>query len=171
MSGNEIRSCAGGGLQVASGNPVDVRANRILNNRALEGGGVYCMVGSCVIRDNVIKGNRAGQRGGGLLLSSTDIQCRGNTIGANSASRGDRTQLIVSLSAPATVEVVIYNLAGRPVASLRARDLPAGLGTLLWDGRSVAGTSVPAGGYLARVTARTADGLEARAPAAVSLTR
>ena len=46
----------------------------------------------------------------------------------------------------------------RVVATLPERDMPQGMSTLLWDGRSANGTTVPAGQYLVRLEANTADG-------------
>ena len=78
-------------------------------------------------------------------------------------------QITLSLSAPASAQVSVLNLAGRAVAALPRRDLPEGLSTLLWDGRSTGGTQVPAGRYLIRVSARTEDGAQTSALATVML--
>lgn len=67
-------------------------------------------------------------------------------------------QISYTLSAPATVAVDIINLAGRPVRTLPAAQREAGLATTLWDGRGSNGAKVPAGAYLVRITARSAEG-------------
>jgi hypothetical protein len=77
----------------------------------------------------------------------------------------------VNLSSAAAVSVTVLNVAGRVVAELPTRDLPSGLSTVLWDGRSMNSTPVPAGRYLVRITARTANGRQTQALAALSLAR
>lgn len=79
--------------------------------------------------------------------------------------------LVVNLSAAATVEVAIHNLAGRLVARLASQDLPSGGSTLLWDGRSNAlgGTRTPPGAYLVRLTARNSSGQQAQSLARLDL--
>jgi len=67
-------------------------------------------------------------------------------------------QINVNLSAAAEVSVVICNVAGRVVAQLPGRALPAGVSTLLWNGRSSAGTAVPSGVYLVHVEGSSPDG-------------
>jgi hypothetical protein len=84
---------------------------------------------------------------------------------------GGSAQIVVNLAGAANVQVTVLNLAGRVVSALPAQDLSAGTSTLLWNGCSVAGTLVPAGRYLVQVTARTADGRQAQALAAVSVER
>ncbi len=64
-----------------------------------------------------------------------------------------------SLSAAATVDAQVVNLAGRPVQAIAtAQTCAAGLNSLLWNGRTSGGLSAPAGTYLVRVTARDASG-------------
>lgn len=72
------------------------------------------------------------------------------------------TEINVTLSAAADLSVRILNLAGREVAVLPERTLPAGTQTLLWDGRSMAGTAVVPGQYLVRLEARQVGGAQAR---------
>lgn len=66
--------------------------------------------------------------------------------------------ITATLTAPAAIETTICNLAGRPIAMIPTQSLSAGVATLLWNGRSAAGTAVPAGMYLVKLTARSADG-------------
>lgn len=91
------------------------------------------------------------------------------TVAAVAAAAEAGSQITITLSATADVEVTIANLAGRTVAVLPARRLPGGISTLLWNGRSAAGTKVPAGRYLARVVARGPGGVQAQACAAVQV--
>lgn len=67
-------------------------------------------------------------------------------------------QITVSLTAASQVGAEIMNLAGTAIATLAPRNLPQGVGTLLWDGKSKLGTKVPAGQYLVRVRALRSDG-------------
>lgn len=90
--------------------------------------------------------------------------CAANAVGGTGA-------ITLGLSIPASVSVSILNLAGRTVATLPPRDLPSGLSTVLWDGRSLTGTPVPAGRYLVSVTARSPDRAESRALTVLSLAR
>ncbi|MEN6402817.1 MAG: S8 family serine peptidase, partial [Armatimonadia bacterium] len=78
-------------------------------------------------------------------------------------------QVTVNLSAAATVRTVICNLAGRVVAELAERDLPAGVNSLVWNGRGNNGTRVPAGSYLVRVEAKGAEGQLTSAMVAVQM--
>jgi sugar lactone lactonase YvrE len=80
------------------------------------------------------------------------------------------TQVTFALSDAAEVTVSVLNVAGRPVRTLASgRPLEAGLQTLVWDRRADSGLAVPAGLYLIRVTARSADGAQGSALATVSL--
>jgi parallel beta-helix repeat protein len=88
------------------------------------------------------------------------------TVSAASAQglAGGRQQLVFVLSAPASVQAEIVNLAGRVIRELPAGETsPAGVNTLSWDGLSAAGTAVPNGVYLVRLVARTPDGAQAQA--------
>jgi flagellar hook assembly protein FlgD len=73
-------------------------------------------------------------------------------------TRAQNVAITVSLTAAAEVDASIYNLAGREIARIPLRTLPAGINTVWWNGRSLTGTRVPLGQYLLRLTARTADG-------------
>jgi len=72
-------------------------------------------------------------------------------------------ELTVNLTSAATVRTVISNIAGRPVAELPERDLPAGVSSLLWNGKSNGGSKAPAGTYLVRVVATGSEGTQATA--------
>jgi hypothetical protein len=72
-------------------------------------------------------------------------------------------QISFALSAPATVEALVRNVAGRPVSTLSTgRRYEAGTHTLLWNGLSDGGLRVPSGMYLIELNARTEDGSQAR---------
>ncbi|MEN6305709.1 MAG: Ig-like domain-containing protein [Armatimonadia bacterium] len=72
-------------------------------------------------------------------------------------------QVTVNLSVAASVRTVICNIAGRVVAELAERELPAGVSSLVWNGRSRGGSKVPAGCYLVRVEAKGSEGAVATA--------
>jgi hypothetical protein len=98
--------------------------------------------------------------------STTASAAAALTVSAASAQglAGGRQALVFALSAPASVQVEIVNIAGRVIRELPAGDTtPAGVNTLSWDGCSTAGTPVPNGLYLARIVARTPDGAQAQA--------
>jgi hypothetical protein len=64
-----------------------------------------------------------------------------------------------TLSAQAAVTVQVANIAGRPVRTLVVpQPMPAGLQSVLWDGRSETGTPAPAGLYVVTVTSLTSEG-------------
>ncbi|MGE5531005.1 MAG: right-handed parallel beta-helix repeat-containing protein, partial [Bacteroidota bacterium] len=73
------------------------------------------------------------------------------------------TQLAVNLAAPAEVTVTIRNLAGREIALLSPGALEAGVHSLVWNGKSRAGTLAPAGSYLVQVQAKDAMGAKCSA--------
>ncbi len=64
-----------------------------------------------------------------------------------------------SLSAPASVDAVLLNIAGRVVKRLQSDTLsPAGASNVVWNLSADSGTPVPGGAYLCRVTARSDSG-------------
>jgi hypothetical protein len=65
-------------------------------------------------------------------------------------SAGD-AELQFRLPAPGTVQLAIYNLAGRRVALVADGRYPAGAHALRWDGTNSAGRRVAAGTYFARL--------------------
>ncbi|MEN6545890.1 MAG: Ig-like domain-containing protein, partial [Armatimonadia bacterium] len=85
----------------------------------------------------------------------------GVTVAAAPTAGG--AQFSVNLTSSATVRTVIANIAGRIVAELPERDLPAGMSSLLWNGKSNSGTNVPAGTYLVRVVAIGNEGTQTTA--------
>ena len=85
---------------------------------------------------------------------------------------GAGAEITFSLSSAAQVQIRVLNIAGRPVKTLcHARDCEAGVNTLLWNAQSDSGLPVPNGAYLVELTAKAADGAQARALAQVRLSR
>jgi hypothetical protein len=77
---------------------------------------------------------------------------------------GSGVNVSYMLSAAASVEARVTNVAGRTVRQVSAGQLQtAGRHDLLWDGRSDNGLRVPAGRYFVALTARTQEGQSARA--------
>jgi FlgD Ig-like domain len=88
------------------------------------------------------------------------------------ASTRAGAQVVFSLSAAASVEARVLNIAGRPVRALcRGRECPAGRSTMLWDGQTDAGVVAPRGAYLVEVVARSRDGGQCRAMTPLRLER
>lgn len=94
---------------------------------------------------------------------------RAMSVSATATAAG--AQVTVNLSSAANVRAVICNIAGRVVAELPEQDLPAGVSSLLWNGRSTTGSNVPAGNYLVRITARGTGGTQTAAIAPLTLRR
>ncbi len=81
-------------------------------------------------------------------------------------------ELVITLSAEASVTAEVLNIAGRPVKLLVSdRLMPAGANVLPWQGRSTSGALVPSGVYLLRVRARDDAGGVSQALASVHITR
>ena len=76
---------------------------------------------------------------------------------------GGGIDVVFSLSAPAEVSGEVLNLSGRVVARLRSATMSAGPCSMRWNGLNTSGARAPAGRYLIRLRARTADGQEANA--------
>ncbi len=72
-------------------------------------------------------------------------------------------QVTFTLSSAARVQARVLNIAGRPIRTLcHASECDAGTNTLLWNAQSDSGLAVPKGMYLVEVTAKAADGGQAR---------
>jgi hypothetical protein len=80
-------------------------------------------------------------------------------------------QVFYSLTAPATVDVEVVNLAGRVVRRLHSGLQQAGACSTVWNGLTDSGSSAPAGSYLVRLTARTDEGQSVSAVQSLSLRR
>jgi len=63
----------------------------------------------------------------------------------------DRTEIVYSVPVASTVQVVVYNAAGRRVRVLSDGYAGAGEQTVQWDGLDGTGRRVPAGSYFVRV--------------------
>jgi len=65
----------------------------------------------------------------------------------------DGTAMAFNLPTPARTKIVVYNVAGRVVATVVDRQFPAGRHSIEWNGRDSAGRRVPAGIYFYRIEA------------------
>ncbi|NPV47298.1 MAG: hypothetical protein HPY69_10085 [Armatimonadetes bacterium] len=106
---------------------------------------------------------------GGVI--PTSVRTAGAMTVAAAPTRNGGAQIVITLSAPAEVQAEILNIAGRVVSALPPVQGKAGINSLLWNGRSNAGTQVPAGAYLCRVTARGPEGQQQIAMTRMMLAR
>ena len=96
---------------------------------------------------------KSAEHTGVLINSFTVVPLRG----------GRGAELGFSLSADATVDISIVNVAGRLVRGVRTGlAVEAGAHTVIWTGRSGSDTTVPRGLYLCVLNAKAADGQQAR---------
>jgi hypothetical protein len=67
-------------------------------------------------------------------------------------------QMSYTLNAPASVDVVVRNIAGRVVKRVwQAREAPAGETTITWAGQGDNGLTVPNGAYVVQIVARSPE--------------
>jgi hypothetical protein len=91
---------------------------------------------------------------------------------ASACSTAGGAEIAFTLSAPASVSVEVLNLAGRTVATVAENvRVEAGLQRLVWSGRTTTGASAPAGAYLVRIAARSANGACTNAVAPLNVQR
>lgn len=95
----------------------------------------------------------------------------GRVMAVAAAPTAGGAQVTVNLSSAADVRTVICNIAGRVVAELPEQTLPAGVSSLLWNGKSTTGSNVPAGNYLVKITACGAAGTQTSAVTPLMLRR
>jgi hypothetical protein len=88
----------------------------------------------------------AQQRGNGTLaVSSLNAQ----------QTAGGQVAVSYAVTVPASVDIVIRNIAGLPVATIaRENAVPAGVNSVSWNGCNMSGTTVPAGRYICQISAR-----------------
>lgn len=85
---------------------------------------------------------------------------------------GPGVSIVFTLSAAASVDIEVLNIAGRRVRVVAAgREADAGTCTAQWNATSDGGAPVPGGTYLVRVRARTQDGQQTSSIAAVTVRR
>ncbi len=105
-----------------------------------------------------------------LRVERSDATLALSGVTARQAARG--AAVTFTLSTPAEIAAEVLNIAGCPVRHLvSGRQGTAGVQMLTWDLRSDAGSPVPAGRYIVRVTAQSDEGETVRAIAPVSIQR
>lgn len=84
----------------------------------------------------------------------------GLTVSAASARQtGAGAVVTYSLSKPASVEVSVMNISGRPIRTLASSGVaPSGASQMVWNLQAANGTKVPSGRYLVKITAQSEDG-------------
>lgn len=87
------------------------------------------------------------------------------------ATRGGGFTIDYTLSAEAQVQITITDATGKPVASLLQNTRSAGVNSATWNGRDSKGVAVPAGSYLVRIEATTAEGERTRTVTPIVITR
>ncbi len=114
-------------------------------------------------------GDEAAERNFTLRISDGDAAVL--AISALSTDgAGGAAQVVYTLSDSASVDIEVLNIAGLVVRRLVAdRDQVAGPQQVTWDGRSAAGSAAPAGTYLVRIVARSADGRQVSAVRSLQL--
>lgn len=68
-------------------------------------------------------------------------------------ARGQKTTIKYSTLEPGRVVIKLYTVTGTYISTLVDADMPAGRGTLDWDGRNLSGSVVASGIYLLRIDA------------------
>jgi len=63
------------------------------------------------------------------------------------------TSIDVALAEPQTVSLKIYDVTGRLIKALTYKRMPEGNHQLAWDNKDESGKAVPAGAYVARISA------------------
>ncbi len=78
-------------------------------------------------------------------------------------TRGGAAQISFGLNTDATTSVEVMDVAGKLIRTLSSSAVSKGSNTITWDGRDLAGVSVPAGAYLVKVRADAEDGNSSQA--------
>lgn len=68
-------------------------------------------------------------------------------------ARGEKATVKYATLTPGRVVIKLFTVTGTSIATLLDADMPAGRGTMDWDGRNIAGSVVASGVYLLRIDA------------------
>ena len=80
-------------------------------------------------------------------------------MGFNCAPTANGVQMSYTLNAPASVDVVVRNIAGRVVKRVwQSRQTPAGEAVVTWAGHADNGLAVPNGAYVVEIVAKSPEG-------------
>ncbi|MFQ3609948.1 MAG: S8 family serine peptidase [Fimbriimonadales bacterium] len=101
---------------------------------------------------------------------SRGSQLRITNVGVNS-TRGNQFSIQYALNNPATVQVVIEDATGKPVARLQNGSRSSGVSTVVWNGRTDSGIAVPPGAYRVQIIATGEEGEVSRVVRPLMVTR
>lgn len=87
-----------------------------------------------------------------LNLTATDVELTAYNNVFNPA-RGDKTTVKYATLSTGRIVIKLYTVTGTYVATLRDADMPAGKGSLDWDGHNISGSVVASGVYILRIDA------------------
>mgnify|MGYP001773426688 CR=1 FL=1 len=87
------------------------------------------------------------------------------------STRGNQITIQYALNTSASVQVVIQDATGKPIARLTGGTRAAGLNTVTWTGRTDTGIAVPPGTYQVQIIATGEEGEIARAVRPLVITR
>ncbi|HGJ66049.1 TPA: hypothetical protein ENS27_11770 [bacterium] len=133
----EYPNTSGGGIYCASASPI-IRNNIIINNSALNGGGIFSDGKAApIIENNIIANNLALREGGGILLSYANSVIRNNIIARNTSRVGSglwlafcSVKLINNTIADNTVIIEKESLGCVIVCSLSNLEI---VNTIVWN--------------------------------------
>jgi hypothetical protein len=95
---------------------------------------------------------------GTFTISGASGVAEGNRPGTFAVSNypnpfNPSTSITFTLPAPGRTSLIIYDITGRKVRELVSGQMPAGVHTVVWDGKDERGTAVSSGVYISRLTA------------------
>lgn len=85
-----------------------------------------------------------------LTASQAELTAYNNVF---NPARGQKTTIKYATLAPGRITMKLYTVTGTYIATLLDADMPAGRGSMDWDGRNVNGSVVSSGVYLLRIDA------------------
>ncbi len=86
-------------------------------------------------------------------------------------TRGNQFSIQYALNNPATVQVVIEDATGKPIARLQNGTRSSGVSTAVWNGRTDSGVAVPPGTYRVQIIATGEEGEVSRVVRPLVVTR
>ena len=148
---------AGGGMKLVGSIPASAAGKSAGGSYKLTGGFIAA---AQVWREGTLQETAVAKVGSGMVAALAAVPT------------GKGAQITFSLSAPASVEINILNIAGRLVRTITAgAQCEKGLNTFVWTGVSNTGLAAPNGRYVIEVRASAATGMQSRAVAACQVAR
>jgi len=148
---------AGGGMKLVGSIPASAAGK--------SSGGAYKLTGGFIAaaqvwREGTLQETAVAKAGSGMVAALAAVPT------------GKGAQITFSLSAPASVEINVLNIAGRLVRTIATgAQCEKGLNTFVWTGLSNSGLAAPNGRYVIEVRASAATGTQSRAVAACQVAR